>query len=134
MDPTNAVVALCAAGMAVEGTPAEARRLFESAWGARRDDFDAAVAAHFVARHQPTLEETLHWTTLAVNHAEAASVAGDARAAGLFASLYLNLGEAQANIGKGAAAAASARHAAEWLTTVPPGGYRELIALGIRRL
>ena len=71
IDQVNPVVSLCAEGIAAEGTPAEARRLFELAWAARRDDYDAAVAAHFLARHQPTPEETLRWNTLAVQHAEA---------------------------------------------------------------
>ena len=59
IDPTNPVVALCSEGMAAEGTPAEALRLFERAWAARRDDYDAAIAAHFVARHQASPEDTL---------------------------------------------------------------------------
>ncbi|MBV9880676.1 MAG: hypothetical protein JO180_09280 [Gemmatirosa sp.] len=131
IDPTNPVVALCAEGTAAEGTPAEARRLFERAWAARRDDFDAAVAAHFLARHQATPAETLRWNALAVRHAEAVA---DGRAAGLLASLYLNLGDAQANLGDAGAAAASARRAAAHLAAVPPGGYREFVALGVSRL
>jgi len=131
IDPTNPVVALCAEGMAAEGTPSEARRLFERAWAVRRDDFDAAVAAHFLARHQPTPTETLHWNALAVRHAEAVA---DGRAAGLLASLYLNLGDAQANVGDVGSAAASARQTAAHLAAVPPGGYREFVALGVGRL
>jgi hypothetical protein len=117
--------------MAAEGTPAEARRLFEQAWAARSDDFDAAVAAHFLARHQPTPVDTLHWNTVAVRHAEAVA---DGRAAELLASLYLNLGDAQANIGDMVSAAATARRAAANLAALPPGGYREFVAFGIRRL
>ena len=131
IDPTNPVIALCAEGMAAEGTPAEAQRLFERAWAARRDDYDAAVAAHFLARHQPTPEETLRWNALAVQHAEAVA---DGRASGLLASLYLNLGDAQANVGDQAKAAESARWAAGHLAAVPPGGYREFVSMGIRRL
>jgi len=71
IDPTNPVVVLCAEGMAADGTPAEARRLFERAWAARRDDYDAAIAAHFLARHQPSAADTLHWNALAVRLAEA---------------------------------------------------------------
>ena len=130
-DSTNPVMALCAEGMAAEGTPAEALQLFERAWAARRDDFDAAVAAHFLARHQPTADETLRWNALAVRHAEAVS---DGRAAAMMASLYLNLGDAQANVGDAEAAAASARHADAHLAAVPDGGYREFVALGVRRL
>ena len=131
IDPTNPVVALCAAGMAAEGTPTEARRLFEQAWAARRDDYDAAIAAHFVARHQATAADALHWNALAVRHAEAVA---DGRASGLLASLYLNRGDAQANVGDVPAAAAAVRRAAEHLAAVPPGGYRQFVALGIRRL
>jgi hypothetical protein len=130
-DASNRVVALCAAGMAVEGTPAEARRRFEQAWAARGDDYDACVAAHFLARHQPTAEETLHWSLLAVRHAEA--VPGG-RAAGFLASLYLNLGDAHAALGQPGAATAAARRAAGHLDALPAGGYREIVALGIRRL
>ena len=131
IDPTNSVVALCVAGIAVEGTPAEALRLFEQAWSARRDDYDAAIAAHFIARHQLSPTMTLHWTTLAVRHAEAVE---DGRAAGLFASLYLNLADAQADVGDAAAGAESVRRATAHLAALPSGGYRELVALGIRRL
>src|SRR5207237_820777 len=101
IDPTNPVVVLCAAGMAVEETPAEARRLFERAWAARRDDYEAAIAAHFLARQQTTPADTLHWNALAVRHAEALP---DGRADGFLASLYLNLGDAQANLADPAAA------------------------------
>ena len=90
-DATNPVVALCADGMAIEGDRAAARALFEQAWSIRRDDYDACVAAHFLARHQPTPELTLYWNALAVQHAESVQ---DGRADGLFASLYLNLGDA----------------------------------------
>ncbi len=131
IDPTNPVVALCAEGMAAEGTPAEARRLFERAWEARRDDYDAAIAAHFLARHQPNAADTLHWNALAVRHAEA--VPGG-RAAGFLASLYLNLGDAHASAGDHGAAAAAVQLAATHLAALAPGGYREFVALGIHRL
>ena len=131
IDPTNPVVALCAEGMAIEGTPAEARALFERAWAARRDDYDAAIAAHFLARHQATPEDTLHWNALAVRHAEAVP---DGRTAGFLASLYLNLADAHANVGDLAASAEAVRRAAAHLSAVPPGGYREFMAMGIRRL
>jgi len=41
IDPTNPVVVLCAEGMAAEGAPVAARRLFEQAWAARRDHLAA---------------------------------------------------------------------------------------------
>lgn len=131
IDRANTVVALCARGMAVDAMPAAARRLFELAWVACRDDYEAAIAAHFVARHQGTAEETLHWNALAVRHAEAVS---DGRTAGFLPSLYLNLGDAQANLGEIAAAAESVRCAAAHLASVAAGGYRDLLIRGICRL
>jgi hypothetical protein len=50
---------------------------------ARRDDFDAAIAAHYVARHQPTPNATLEWNERALKHADAAP---DHRAAALLPS------------------------------------------------
>jgi uncharacterized protein HemY len=70
MDPNNPVVVLCAAGMAVEGVPGEALALFEQAWDARQDDYDACIAAHFLARQQPTADATQQWNLVAVRHAE----------------------------------------------------------------
>lgn len=131
IDSTNPVVALCAEGMALEGTPDEARRLFEQAWAARRDDYDAAIAAHFLARHQATPADTLHWNVLAVQHAEAVT---EHRAAGFLASLHLNLADAQSNVGDTSASAESVRRAAGHLSSLPPGGYRDFVAMGIHRL
>ena len=56
------------------------------------------------------------------------------RAVGLLASLYLNLGDAQANVGNVAAAAIAVRCAADHLKALPPDGYRQFIAMGIHRL
>jgi tetratricopeptide (TPR) repeat protein len=131
IDATNPVVALCAAGMDREGTPDEARRLFEEAWDARRDDYDASIAAHFLARHQATPADTLHWNALAVRHAEA--VPGD-RADELKASLYLNLGDSYAATGNIPAAIEAANRAVASLDLLPAGGYREFVEMGIRRL
>ncbi|MEP6692054.1 MAG: hypothetical protein ABJD07_12920, partial [Gemmatimonadaceae bacterium] len=104
LDPNNHVVALCAAGMAIEGTPLEALALFDQAWAARTDDYEACIAAHFVARHQVTPDETLRWNILAVRHAETVV---DDRAAEFMASLYLNLGDAHAAAGNQPAAKAA---------------------------
>jgi hypothetical protein len=131
IDPTNRVVALCAEGMAREGVPAEAMRLFEEAWALRSDDFEAAIAAHFVARHQPTAADTLHWNALAVHHAE---LVLDRRAEGFLASLYLNLADAHEKVGEREAAVSAVKRAAVYLDLLAAGGYREFVASGIRRL
>jgi hypothetical protein len=131
LDPSNPVVALCAAGMAVEGDIAAASELFERAWAARRDDYDACIAAHFLARHQNSPEATLHWNATAVRYAMAV---GDGRAAGFLASLYLNLGDSLIRLERRDDAIEAARHAREHLDSVPSGEYRDFVKYGIFRL
>jgi hypothetical protein len=131
LDPANPIVALCAAGMAIEGDTAAASELFERAWAARRDDYDACIAAHFLARHQRAPEATLHWNATAVRHAMAV---GDGRAAGFLASLYLNLGDSLIRLERRDDAVEAVRQAREHLESVPRGGYRDFVEYGIGRL
>jgi tetratricopeptide (TPR) repeat protein len=128
IDSNNAVVALCAAGMAIEGDVPAARRLFEQAWEVRRDDYDASIAAHFLARHQTTVEDRLAWNIRAARHIEV--VAGD-RARELKASLYLNLADAYLAVGNSAEARAAIGRAAESLDDLPVDGYRDFVKRGI---
>ena len=130
-DGDNPVVQLCAAGMAVDGDPAAAHSLFLQAWESRRDDFDASIAAHFLARHQPSPEEALHWNRLALHHAEAVT---DTRANALFASLHLNLGESYRALGRHSDAMASATQGLSSLAFLPADGYRDFVARGLERL
>ena len=132
IDPDNPVVALCAAGMAVEGNPNEALALFEQAWATRRNDYEACIAAHFLARLQPTPEAVLHWNAIAVRHAEAATARAHVTA--FMASLYLNLGDAHAHVGDCVAALAAVATARSHLGAVAAGGYRDFLAFGIARL
>jgi hypothetical protein len=131
IDPVNPVVALCAAGMAIEGDSDAARELFEQAWAARQDDYDASIAAHFLARHQATVEARVHWNALAAQHAEAVT---DGRTDEFKASLYLNLADALLSAGEHASArdalATSIAHVGD-LTHV---GYRSFVERGIARV
>jgi hypothetical protein len=131
IDPDNPVAKLCAAGMAVEGDPAAAYPLFVQAWESRRDDYDASIAAHFLARHQPSPADTLHWNQVAAAHAEAVS---DDRARPLLASLYLNLADSQLALGDRDDAASTLDRGIAALQFLPEDGYRELVAHGLRRL
>ena len=131
LDPANPVVALCAAGMAIEGDSAAASELFERAWAERRDDYDACIAAHFLARHQSAPESTLHWNATAVRHALAVA---DGRAAGFLASLYLNLGDSLIRLERRDDAVEAVRQAREHLDSVLSGGYRNFVEYGIGRL
>jgi hypothetical protein len=134
LDPTNPVIALCAEGMAVGGDAAAASEYFARAWAIRRDDFDAAVAAHYMARQQPAPAERLPWDARAVTHAEAALALGDARVPSLLASLYLNLGDALLTVGRAGDARDAAEQAEAALGALPDGGYREFVAGGVARL
>jgi len=131
IDPNNPVLLLCAAGMERDGQPEEARQLFQQAWDARRDDYEAAIAAHYLARHQPTPDETLRWNSLAVTHAERVA---DGRTTELFPSLYLNLASSLAALGRLEEARETIVRAREHLATLPADGYREFLSHGISRL
>ena len=117
--------------MACEGAPEQARRLFEQAWDARRDDYDAAIAAHYVARHQLTPLLTLDWNTRAITHCERL---GDDRASELLPSLYLNLADSLLTVGRRSEAHAAVERAAKHLAMLPSDGYHAFVGFGIGRL
>jgi hypothetical protein len=130
-DLSNPVVALCVAGVEREGTPAEALALYERAWAARTDAFDASVAAHYVARLQPTPDLTLHWNAMALEHAELVS---DARLATLLPSLCLNLAESYRLAGRTEEAHRVARRGHDALADLPTGGYADMVRGGLDRV
>lgn len=94
----NPVIKLCIAGTQAEyqGQIEKARAYYLQAWEAVRDDYDACIAAHYVARHQEDPSERLRWNQIALDSAKA--VAGD-RVQGFFASLYLNMGQSYELLG-----------------------------------
>lgn len=128
IDPANPVVALCVEGMALEGTPGLARERFERAWALRQDDYDACIAAHFVARHQPTPAGTLEWNQRALRHAEAVA---DDRIRHFLPSLLLNLGDSLLATGHAEEAQRAAERARVALSALPDDGYRTFVARGI---
>ncbi|MEO5815104.1 MAG: hypothetical protein ABIT20_07480 [Gemmatimonadaceae bacterium] len=127
-DQGNPVVVLCAAGMAIEGEAEKARQLFEQAWDARTDDYDASIAAHFLARHQPSAERRVHWNALAARHAEAVT---DGRTDQFKASLYLNLADALLVAGEHAAARDALATAQSHVGALPDDGYRTFVQRGL---
>jgi hypothetical protein len=98
MDLNNPIIQLC-----MEGSRAEfehrindARLLYDQAWRNHKDDYEACIAAHYVARFQETLEDTLHWNQAALNHADAAN---DERVRDFYPSLFVNLGHSYEALG-----------------------------------
>jgi len=130
MNPTNPVVKLCADGMKAEaeGRGADAKALFEQAWRERVDDFDACVAAHYIARHQPTADDELEWNRRALAHAD--SVADD-RVQSFYPSLYLNLAHSLEKVGATVEACELYSTAAIKLDGQPDTPYTRLVRLGI---
>ena len=99
----NPVVRLCVAVTQAEfaGRLDVARRLSWQAWQIARDDYEACIAAHYVARYQDSKEGMLHWNRKALECAEAVN---DGRVEAFYPSLYLNLGQACENTGDMSAA------------------------------
>jgi hypothetical protein len=130
-DADTPTTQLCIAGMTVDGDAALALPLFEQAWDARRDTYDATVAAHFLARHQRSPALTLHWNRVAIAQA---LMAAPERVAPLLASLYLNMGDSCLTLGDLDEARRAAELGVEALAHLPPGGYRDFVAMGLERL
>jgi hypothetical protein len=98
MDITNPVIQLCLQGSRAEfeHRPEDARALYRQAWEAHRDDYEACIAAHYLARSHDKPEEVLRWNELALEHAQAVK---DEKVAAFYPSLYLNLGSAHEKLG-----------------------------------
>ncbi|MFH8344916.1 hypothetical protein [Streptomyces sp. NPDC018045] len=115
------------------GEDNEARRLFLRAWEDADDDYEACVAAHYVARHQDTPEDTLRWNQECLDRADRV---GDERVSGFYASLYANMARAHRELGETTVAYGYFQRAAERMRDAPDGDYgmwvRFAIAEGLR--
>jgi len=98
MEPTNPIVQLCAQGTQAEfeKRPNDARRLYQQAWDSATDDYEASIAAHYLARFQPTPADTLHWNQIALDRA---NLAPHERVKDFYPSLYVNLGRSYELLG-----------------------------------
>jgi len=90
------------AQLCVAGTQAEfardleaARQLFSEAWDAAVDDYDAAMAAHYIAHLEPDPEEALRWNLIALERGRL-----DERADSFMGSLLVSLGGAYQAVGQ----------------------------------
>jgi hypothetical protein len=111
-----------------EGRHADARSLFTQAWEAAQDDYDACVAAHFLARHQDDPQDTLYWNQEALTRA---ALAGGERVRGFYPSLYLNLGYSHELLGNRSEARRYYELAAARLEDLPAGRYGDVVRHGI---
>lgn len=97
-DPNNPIVKLCLQGMAMEnkGNHEDARIIFLQAWNEATDDFEKFLAAHFVARHQQSPADKLHWHETALKLA--LTINNDAVKSAL-PTLYTNIAKSYEDIG-----------------------------------
>ena len=102
MDTENPVVKLCVAGSSAEfsGKIDEAKALYQQAWETATDDYEACVAAHYMARHRSPAE-AFHWNQIALERADRVP---DARVQPFYGSLYVNMGHSHEQLGNLAAA------------------------------
>ncbi|HEX4488284.1 MAG TPA: hypothetical protein VH088_18545 [Terriglobales bacterium] len=132
MDPANPVVRLCAEGMSAEGRgqAKTALSFFEQAWERSTDDYERCIAAHYVARQQPSLIEALRWNRKALDCAVSSS---DQRLDEFYPSLYLNMGKAYEELGNLGEASTFYHLGAQQMNSLPAGPYGRLISQAIER-
>jgi hypothetical protein len=130
MDPGNRVNALCIRGMEAEGRGdlTTARHLFRQAWEQRTTSVEAAIAAHYVARHQDTADDALRWNQRAIDEALGSDVE---LVAGMLPSLYLNLGKSYEDNGDLDLARRNYQLASETSHVLGVDGYGRMIRSGI---
>lgn len=99
MDENNPVVKLCIEGTQAEfaGDPDKAHTLYQAAWNAASNDFEACIAAHYVARFQDDPQEKLRWNQIALDKANSVS---DGSVKDFYPSLYINMGQSYELLGK----------------------------------
>src|SRR5512143_2956472 len=74
MDTNSRTTQLCIAGTQAEYARRldDARRLYREAWDAAADDYDACVAAHYVAHLEQDPAQALRWNLEALSRAQRA--------------------------------------------------------------
>ncbi len=127
-DADNAVYKLCAEGMMHEGNREVASALFNRAWQMAQSNMERAVAAHYVARHQPDTLSKLHWDEKALQFAK--EIPGN-DAINILPSLHLNIGKCHEDLGDKALAIEHYRLAKKHLIGLPQDGYTNMISRGI---
>lgn len=129
-DPNNKVVKLCVSGMELEGQghKKEALKVFHQAWAAATNDLEKFTSAHYVARHQETLEDKLKWDETALKFA--LKVKNDNVTSAL-PSLYLNIAHCHENLNDFDNARTNYNMALSYTELLPDNGYGSMIKGGI---
>lgn len=130
-DSFNNVVQLCAEGMSLEGegNAADAYKLFQQAWSESRNDFEKFTAAHYVARHQNSIEDKLKWDEISLNFALKIE---DDNMRTHFPSLYLNIAKCYEDLKDFDKAQKNYALALSFISYLLDDGYGKMIKSGIK--
>jgi hypothetical protein len=101
LDLSSRTALLCMAGTQAEFDRRleDARDLFVQAWDAATDDYEASMAAHYVAHLEPDPAAALEWDLEALRRARL-----DERVSEFLPSLYVSLGGSFERVGNAAQA------------------------------
>ncbi|GAB4581263.1 MAG: hypothetical protein Fur0022_40100 [Anaerolineales bacterium] len=99
VEAVSLTLQLCIQGTEAEyqHRPDDARALYQQAWDSATDDYEACIAAHYVARYQNTPEEMFRWNREALHRA---NLVNDERVKAFYPSLYVNMGKSYEELGK----------------------------------
>jgi hypothetical protein len=131
-EPDNRIVQLCAEGISLEGRGDvdAASALFLQAWTEATNDFEKFTAAHYVARHQKTIEEKLKWDQIALDFA--LKIPGGVMKT-YYPSLYLNIAKGHEDLGELQSAKKQYEIASSYLGFLPGDGYGKMISAGVHK-
>ena len=98
MDTNNPIIKLCIAGTQAEfnGNMEAACDLYQQAWTTSTDDYEACIAAHYLARCQKSPEDIFYWNQIALERAQAAD---NELVRDFYPSLFLNMGRSYEYLG-----------------------------------
>ena len=130
-DSSNKVIQLCAKGMEMETNqkPGEAQMLFLQAWNEATNYFEKFTAAHYVARHQKSIQDKLKWDEMALAFALKIN---DSSMTANYPSLYLNIAKCYEDLKDFDNARKNYLVALSYADLLPDNGYGQIIKSGIK--
>jgi tetratricopeptide (TPR) repeat protein len=130
IDPGNKVVQLCTEGMSAEfeGKLEESESLFSQAWELAENDFEAFMAAHYMARRQKSAEDKLKWNLESYHLAK--KIEGDGMTK-YMPSLCLNVGKSYEDLGNFGEAGKYYQSGADYADSLTDNSYGSMIKSGL---
>ena len=131
MDKNNPIIRLVNKGTELEKEKRvdDAQKLFVQAWNEATNDWEKCIAAHFVARHQTSPEESLKWNMESLTQANNVH---EPIIRGYYPSLYLAVGTSYEKIGNVIEAKRYYQLAFERISDLPTDPENEHYSKGVR--